>query len=112
MDIETGGEQKNINWLRFSSKFAVDMAVPGYIPLNQPIEGISTELRYHTRLWRVRLGGLAHGVWLIQAVMNQDYLLAAANTGVIIGGAVLVGNIREWKWRRLKRMYLPFLDKF
>ena len=107
MEIKEG--RKSINWLKSSARFAEDIIAPGTILLNHPIEGISTELRYHTRLWRVRLGTFAHGFWSIEAAMNQDYLLSAVNIGVIVVSAIMVNNSSDWKWRRIKRMYTPFL---
>ncbi len=105
--IDTDG--KKVNLVKSYIEFAVDAIMPSLLDLHKPIEGVSTETRYHVRLWRIRLGHLFHGAMVIQGIINQDYIWGAANLGVLMGGALLVG--RPLKCRRLKRMYLPFLNK-
>lgn len=88
--------------------FAIDITLGGLIPLDRPI-GISKELRYQTRLWRIRVGHTLHAALLINGIAYQDYTMILINVAFLAGGIASVGG-RPFSPRRLKRMYTPFLD--
>lgn len=95
-----------------------DIAFP--VSINKPIEGFPRELRYKIRLWRVRLGQLMHlaaGIGFCAGYSEYDYPLDQSMllSGIVNLSAFTLGAIittgRPLKYRRFKRMYLPFIDK-
>ena len=86
--------------------YIMDIIIPGYYSLNQPIEGISNKLRYETRLWRIRLGLLGHSLLALDGVINHNYIFTATNLSFFAVLMLYVGG-RPFNWRRLKRICYP-----
>lgn len=97
--------QSKLDW-KSAAQFGINTLAP-YKKVSDPIEGIPRKLRYNAQLWRIRVGHAFHVGLAIDGLITENYLLTVTNIGIVGLGLLTVG--RPLEWRRIKRMYFPFI---